>query len=567
MKNIKDRFQKFFEVISPFKFQALILFIVTFLAVISETLSLSLIMPLLSMVMTEKTSGVASKFLLPLFNLWPNVNQLMITMVLFTFFISCKSALTIYQAYLRSNFVWMLNEHWNNIIMTKYINSSFTYFVNQKQGVLMHNLLDEPATAAQSLLHLIMFLTKFLLSLFLFLVLILTNWKITLALIVLGGIVILPLMNTTRKYCSDKGVIKIKLLQWLSVHITESILGFVMLKAFSLENLRLNYFRQINKKIRKLRIEMDVVRAIPEPIGEFFISILFVFLIALMLSIGKMDIRVLIPTLGLFVIVAQRLLLSISYLFANRMAIYFTLPSVNLVYNLITQDIEQEDVETGSDFEGVFDNVQFKDVEFGYISNKPLFKNLNLTILKGRMVAIIGPSGIGKSTIIGLLIGLIRPNRGEILVNGRILNDFNLKSWRSRLGYVSQDTIIFNASIKENIRMCKIDASNEEIMIAAKGAAIHDFIISLPANYDTEVGDRGMKLSGGQKQRIAIARAILRDPEIYIFDEATSSLDRESERLIQQSIEGLMKTKTIIIISHHKSTFENADVVYDLTKI
>jgi len=163
-----------------------------------------------------------------------------------------------------------------------------------------------------------------------------------------------------------------------------------------------------------------------------------------------------------------------------------------------------------------------------------------------------------------LLMGFLKPTHGEILVDNRPLQEYSLKSWRSRLGYVSQDIVIFNTSIKENIRMGKVDANDEEIERAVKKAAIHDFIVSLPKGYNTRVGDRGMKLSGGQKQRIAIARAILRDPDIYIFDEATSSLDNESEKRIQKSIEELSKEKTVFVIAHRLSTIENADVVYDL---
>jgi ABC-type multidrug transport system fused ATPase/permease subunit len=186
-------------------------------------------------------------------------------------------------------------------------------------------------------------------------------------------------------------------------------------------------------------------------------------------------------------------------------------------------------------------------------------------IPKGKMTAVIGPSGIGKTTIADLVIGLLEPTTGEIVVNGRSLQEYNLRSWRNRLGYVSQDTVIFNTSVKENIRIGKIDAGDEEIENAAKGAAIFDFVMSLPRGFQTEVGDRGVKLSGGQRQRIAIARAILRDPDLYIFDEATSALDHESERLIQKSIEEVGQDKTVLVIAHRLSTIENADVVYDVS--
>jgi len=564
VRNIKPRFKKLYGVISPFKSQALVLFIVTLLAAGSEVIGLSLIMPFLGIAIKGEVSHGMARFLSPVFNLWPNVDRLIVVMFLLFFFILAKSVLMVYQVYLRSNFVWKLNERWNNIIMSKYLNGTFSYFVNQKQGVLLHNVLQEPGLAARALLQLIQFITKLTLLLALLVLLILTDWRIAVSLVILGMFVVYPFMGITRKYSSDRGTTKIKLSQDLSANAAESILGFLIVKAFSLGPFRLRSFREINQRMRKLRIQMDVVRALPAPAGETFIVAAVVLLSFFITSMRSFDFKSFLPMMGMLVVVSQRLLTNASFLVSHRMMIYHTLPSLSLVHRLIMEDIEQEDIESGIEFEGLRGDIQFKNVDFSYDSAKPVFANLNLTIFEGKMIAISGRSGIGKSTIVGLLMGFLKPTHGEILVNNRSLQEYSLKSWRSRLGYVSQDIVIFNTSIKENIRMGKVDANDEDIERAVKKAAIHDFINTLPKGYDTKVGDRGMKLSGGQKQRIAIARAILRDPDIYIFDEATSSLDNESEKRIQKSIEELSKEKTVFVIAHRLSTIENVDVVYDL---
>ena len=209
-------------------------------------------------------------------------------------------------------------------------------------------------------------------------------------------------------------------------------------------------------------------------------------------------------------------------------------------------------------------DVVLKDITFSYGDGKPVLPNLNLTIQKGKITAIVGPSGIGKSTIADLILRLFEPQKGKILVNGQEISQFDLFSWRSKIGYVSQEPFIFNTSVKQNILIGKPSADMDEVIQAAKMANIHDFIMTWADRYDTVVGDRGVKLSAGQRQRLAIARAIIRQPELFIFDEATSSLDGQSEKMIQQSIEKLSRSKTILIIAHRISTLENADIIYTL---
>jgi len=178
----------------------------------------------------------------------------------------------------------------------------------------------------------------------------------------------------------------------------------------------------------------------------------------------------------------------------------------------------------------------------------------------------VGKSGCGKSSLVDLLCGLYKGYKGKIIIGDTELRKLSLSSWRKTIGFVSQDTFLFNESVRENILLGKHDASEEEIKAAARMAYSHEFIENLSKGYDTVLGDRGQKLSGGQRQRITVARALIRSPELLIFDEATSALDSESERLIQQSIEDLSECKTIIIISHRISTVKNADVIYVMDK-
>lgn len=207
--------------------------------------------------------------------------------------------------------------------------------------------------------------------------------------------------------------------------------------------------------------------------------------------------------------------------------------------------------------------VEFKNVAFSYPSRTdiPVLKDLSLTAEKGQQIAIVGPSGAGKSTIVSLLLHFYQPDKGSILFDGKPAKDIPLSQLRKQMAIVPQDVMLFGGSIFENIAYGKPDATSEEVEAAARKANAHDFIMSFPEGYKTIVGERGIKLSGGQRQRIAIARAILKDPIILILDEATSSLDSESEMLVQEALYNLMKNRTSFVIAHRLSTIRNANQI------
>jgi subfamily B ATP-binding cassette protein MsbA len=204
----------------------------------------------------------------------------------------------------------------------------------------------------------------------------------------------------------------------------------------------------------------------------------------------------------------------------------------------------------------VFDNVSFR---YGDRGEGWVLANLNLRVAPGEVVALVGPSGAGKSTLVNLLPRFYDPSEGRILLDGVDIRELSLKELRSHIGIVPQETQLFSGSIRDNIRYGKVDASEDEIVAAAKAANAHDFIVGFPNGYDTVVGERGVKLSGGQRQRVAIARALLKNPRILILDEATSSLDSESEALVQAALEKLMQNRTTFVIAHRLSTVQSAD--------
>ena len=204
------------------------------------------------------------------------------------------------------------------------------------------------------------------------------------------------------------------------------------------------------------------------------------------------------------------------------------------------------------------EGIHFNNVSFSY-PGREVLKNINLTVPKGKTVALVGPSGGGKSTLMDLIPRFIEPQSGEILIDDHNIQDVTMNSLRSLMGVVNQESILFNDSIYNNIAFGKTNVTQAEVEAAARIANAHNFIIETENGYNTNIGDRGTKLSGGQRQRICIARAVLNNPPIMLLDEATSALDTESEKLVQEALNNLMKNRTSLIIAHRLSTIQNAD--------
>ncbi|MCQ2359084.1 MAG: ATP-binding cassette domain-containing protein, partial [Phascolarctobacterium sp.] len=213
--------------------------------------------------------------------------------------------------------------------------------------------------------------------------------------------------------------------------------------------------------------------------------------------------------------------------------------------------------------------VEFKDVNFSYNPNEPVLTDVSFEVTPGQVVALVGPSGAGKTTIASLLPRFYDISSGSISVDDTNIQDITLNSLREHIGIVPQETALFNGTVYENILYGRLDATREEVEAAAKAANAHNFIMELPNGYETHLGDRGVNISGGQKQRVSIARAILKNPSILILDEATSALDTESERIVQEALDRLMVGRTAFVIAHRLSTIKNADkiLVFEKGKI
>ena len=344
---------------------------------------------------------------------------------------------------------------------------------------------------------------------------------------------------------------------------TLSVSGSLLVKLFTKENKEFEDFKNINGEYTDItvkeqragswfRVLMGMIMQ-SAPLVLYFIGGVFIIKgVNGSLTVG--DITVIVTLINRMSM-PIRTLLDVHVSFVRSMALFDRI----FEYLDRTADIKNPENPLKPDLSDC--SVEFKDVKFSYTEDKPILKGISFKVPKGEMHAIVGTSGAGKSTVIGMIPRLYDPKEGSVLLAGVDVKDFDLSYLRQNVGMVTQDTYLFNGTILENLLYAKEDATLEEIENACKVANIYDFIVSLPDKFNTVVGNRGLKLSGGEKQRVSIARVVLKNPKVLILDEATSSLDSISENLIQEALDRVMENRTSIVIAHRLSTVMAADKI------
>lgn len=338
----------------------------------------------------------------------------------------------------------------------------------------------------------------------------------------------------------------------------EFFTGIRQIRSLGTEPMWLRRFREQSRIFTDLYIRDAIWVALPKVLLETAAILLLLGCILYVRVFRSEQLVSSLPLMAVFAIGLLRFLPSLTNVGSIRMEIVGLLPDAELLYQALAVSVPSS-VGGNQIFQTLRSEICLDRVDFAYPARDPLFQGIQLRFERGRTTALVGSSGSGKSTLAYLLLSLLEPTQGRILVDGVDLREIEKRSWRRRIGFVPQDMFIAHASVLENITFGRSEFSEADVRRAAETANAASFIDALPQGSQTVVGERGMKLSGGQQQRLAIARAILANPEILIFDEATSFLDTESEKLVQEALERISKDRTVILIAHRLSTVKNAD--------
>lgn len=493
------------------------------------------------------------------------ISDKLIAMSLVVFIIFACAQLSLFlNEVLTSWWRYSLTREVQNELFRKYMYSQYSFFLERKHGEFIYNCFNAPGNASQVWLLIPQFLVAVLKTLGIGVVLLSLEYRFALVLVLLSVMFFFLVRYIARNKSIVYGEARLIAHRSQNELISEAVSGIRQLKAFLLERMWIDKFAKAVNDFVIVAQRDAIVSALPKRLLEAGgVGIICLLVVLMGYYYGEARSHAILPTIGVFAVAVQRIVPAISQLGSLRLLFAGILPNLELLHKELSQQIEGEP-EGKVPFGGLGQDIRLKNIWFSYNGSNAVFKGLDLVVRKNKTTAIVGPSGAGKSTVIDLLLRMYPVGKGEMLVDGIKLDSLRKRDWLGSIGFVGQDTFIFNASIRENIKAGKEGATDDEMIRAAELAFADEFIAELPEKYDTIVGERGLKLSGGQRQRIAIARALIREPDIIILDEATSALDSISEKRVKESIYELGKNKTVIMAAHRLTTVQDADYIYVL---
>ncbi len=437
---------------------------------------------------------------------------------------------------------------------------SLSYFTHSRAGELINSITGEIYQTMQAFGVISGFITRGLTLLAYLIVMFLLSWELTIIsvmLFTLLSVAITLLLGRVREASFETS----KAAGSYTSVALEFINGIRTVQAFATQDFERRRFYDASSRLLKAAIEAVSVGASVEPLAEGGATAILVGMLILAFTILIPNGQLQRAELLTFLFALFRLMPIVRQVNGSRAQISSFQGQVTNIKELLRTDNKTYLKDGNIQFFGLKQAIEFVSVNFGYDGSNLVLNNITLTIKRGQMTALVGASGSGKTTLADLIPRFYDPIQGKILIDGVDLKEFEIKSLRRKLAVVSQDTFIFNTSVRNNIAYGSEEATDVAIREAARLANALEFILEMPDGFDTQLGDRGVRLSGGQRQRIAIARALLRDPDILILDEATSALDSVSERSIQESLEKLSVGRTVIAVAHRLSTIVRADKV------
>ncbi len=450
-----------------------------------------------------------------------------------------------------------------DVLFQKLQRLPIAFFDRRQTGEIMSYISNDVAALQSALVErMVEALTESAIFFGSLVMMVLLDWKLSVITLITVPLVGLAMDIFGKKVRSAGSVIQERMSD-ITALMQESISSERVVKSFVREKFEIDRFHEQNELNFRAVMKDAQLSSLLTPTVEFFAALG----VTVIIWFGGMEVVdgvITAGTLVAFLTYAVNLANPVKRLSRIYAQIQKAMAGADRVFSLLDMEETVTDAPDAKALPPVDGRVCFSDVSFSYREDVPALSNLTFTAEPGQMIAFVGPSGAGKSTVANLIPRFYDVTGGSITIDGHDVRDVTTDSLRTQIGIVPQETVLFSATVRENIRYGRLDATDAEIEAAAKDAGAHEFIMALPESYDTEIGERGANLSGGQRQRIAIARAILKDPRILILDEATSALDTESEKIVQAALDRLMVGRTSFVIAHRLSTIIGADRIYVL---
>lgn len=551
------------------KLRLILIFFLILISVLFESIGISLIIPIMGIV-TNESFFDNYPFILEYLNLLGINTQgkiIFYTLAFLAIFFFTKLTYNIFYIWYFANYTMLLKAFISKKLFSIYLNNSYDFHLKNNSSILIRNIMEEVNYSISAIKNMSMLFVEFLVVIGISLVLIFYQ-SISAISIIIFSILIGYLFYKFTKNILKNWAIKRQKNEALKIqHLQQGLFGIKELKILKIENSFIKKFNIHNLKLAKIAIVHEVFKQMPRLLLELIALVVIISVFFYLYSL-EIEFTSLITSIALFGAAAFRILPSLNRILQAFQDLSFNAPSINIINEEFKKNSIDNDKINSKDVHKINfkDSININNLSFSYSNDlsKVILNNLNLEIKKGDCIGIVGKSGQGKSTFVDLLLGLIKPTNGQITIDGFSLENIDYNGML--FGYVPQNIYLTDDSIVNNIAFgeSKKNINYNNLKDAISNAQLSDFIENLENGLNTIVGERGVRISGGQLQRVGIARALYRNPDIIILDEATSSLDIETENQFMNSINNLIRNKTLIIISHRFNTLKNCNKIYEL---
>jgi len=560
--------------LEQFKLHFVLIIVLGIATAAMDVLSIGALYPLFELIISGKSVGIHAENLgfpelAARLNAIDPMDQVRLLALMVVVIQILREGLAFASARITSVVQTILNAHLRQSVYNRLVNIKMAYYMKKDIATLFSMLNNFTSSASNMCFSALSIAPSLIVMAAYSVVLFYMSWELTLLTAACAVLVlfIINIMVKRQKYWSTQ--LRLSAVE-LNHEGYETLSALKQLKAFGREDHAIKGFQGAIKNFVRANLGQTLMKDLMVPLQMVVSTLMLAVIIIAGTYMLSLDTSEWAEITMLFTVILLKLIRPVAQVNNHRGLIASNLSPTQSLVDFMEETADQEASEGHLPLDSLDTDITFKDVSFSYDQNETILNKLNFTIKKGEFTALVGGSGAGKTTIVSLLLRMYDPTEGAIMVNGEKGSDIQLKEWRKKMALVSQDIFLFNDTARENIRFGRLDATDAEIIEAAKRANAHEFLQNFKEGYDTHLGDRGVRLSGGQAQRIALARAFLADPEILILDEATSAQDSKSERAVQEAIESLQKDaskeRTLIVIAHRLSTIKKADTIIVLEK-